>query len=254
MATSLDSFNDLKELGIDCEDSDSLTDAFNKAANHLPNLLPNVDNHTLLSLYGYYKQGSQGPCNTPKPSWFDMKAKSKWEAWSKLGDMPQNKAKQIYIETIKTLDPTFNVPEKESWVSVSVPQNLEGFKEAKEKTVADFVKEENYLEVAKLLESPSIAKDLINKLDEEGLGLIHWAADRGSVDILELLFKCGANVDLQDSDGQTALHYASSCGHLECIKILLTCNARRDIVDGEGLSPEDVACDDAVKELLVNFK
>ncbi|XP_044269820.1 acyl-CoA-binding domain-containing protein 6-like [Tribolium madens] len=251
MATSLDSFNDLKELGIDCEDNDSLTDTFNKAANHLQNLLPNVDNHTLLSLYGYYKQGLQGSCNTPKPSWYDMKAKSKWEAWNKLGDMPQNEAKQIYIQTIKNLDPSFNVTEKESWVSVSVPQNPETFKETKEKTLVDFVKEGNYLQVAKLL---PISKDLINKLDEEGLGLIHWAADRGSVDILEVLFKCGADVNLQDSDGQTALHYASSCGHLECIKVLLTCNARQDIVDAEGLSPEDVASDDAVKELLVNFK
>lgn len=253
MAISLDSFNDLKELGIDCEDNDSLTDSFNKAANHLQNLLPNLDNQILLTLYGYYKQGSQGPCNTPKPSWYDMKAKSKWEAWNKLGDMPQNKAKEIYIETIKKLDPDFNVSANESWVSVSVLQNKENVKQTGDKTIFDFVKERDSSQVATLLQSPN-GQDLLNKVDEEGLGLIHWAADRGSLDILELLIKSNIDVNLQDSDGQTALHYASSCGHLDCVKLLLVNNARRDIVDSEGSSPEDLACDDAVKELLVNFK
>ena len=253
MATSIDSFNDLKELGIDCED-DSLTETFNQAANHLQNLLPNLDNQTLLTLYGYYKQGSHGPCTTPKPSWYDMKAKSKWEAWSKLGDMPQNEAKTIYIETIKKLDPNFAAasPTKESWVSVSTLQDDPSTRHTGEKTLVDYVKEEDREQVTNILGSPD-GKKIINEVDEDGLGLIHWAADRGSVDILKVLIEGGADVDLQDCEGQTALHYASSCGHLDSVRVLLESGARRDVLDNDGSSPEAVACDGAVKELLANF-
>ncbi|RZC33059.1 methyltransferase-like protein 23, partial [Asbolus verrucosus] len=235
------------KLGIDCETNDSLTEMFNKAANHLQSLIPNLDNQTLLTLYGYYKQGSQGRCTIPKPSWYDMKAKSKWEAWNKLGEMPQNKAKSIYIETIKKLDPSFNFSAKESWVSVSTFQNDQNVNENKNKSIVDYVKEEDCPQVFNILQS-SDGIDLINRIDEDGLGLIHWASDRGCAEILKVLIDFGADVNLQDSDGQTALHYATSCGHVDCIKLLLTNNARRDILDNDNSSPESVACDDAVKE------
>lgn len=52
----------------------------------------------------------------------------------------------------------------------------------------------------------------INHKDETGLGLIHWASDRGSLEIVDLLLRQGADINLLDSDGQTALHYACSCG------------------------------------------
>lgn len=54
----------------------------------------------------------------------------------------------------------------------------------------------------------------------------------------------------QDSDGQTALHYASSCGHLDCITFLLANGAQVDLKDTEGNTPEDVAADETVRQLL----
>lgn len=56
--------------------------------------------------------------------------------------------------------------------------------------------------------------DHLNEKDESGMGLIHWAADRGDVAVVRLLLAAGVDVNLLDEDGQTGLHYASSCGKI----------------------------------------
>lgn len=257
MANFVDNYSDLKELGIDCEEcDDSLTEVFNRAADHLKSLLSSVDNQTLLTLYGYYKQGSEGICSIPKPSWYDMKAKSKWEAWQKLGDMSQVEAKKLYIETIKKLDSSFDdtinqSKPKEQWVKVSSMPDDETIAES-DKTLVDFIKEGKVSDVKSCLNAPNISS-LINKTDEGGLAPVHWAADSGFSEVLEILIDAGANVNLQDSDGQTALHYASSCGQVECVKCLLQHGARTDIIDNEGCTAVSVASDESIKELLHTF-
>lgn len=252
MATSLDNFNDLEELGINCSADDSLSETFNQAANHLASLVQSLDNQTLLDLYGYYKQGHIGPCNVPKPSWYDMKAKSKWEAWNKLGNLPQDEAKTIYIDRIRKLDPNFltSSSAKESWVSVSTLQNNDFINNVlNNRNIIDYVKEGNVDKVRELL---SDLKNNIDDLDTDGLGLIHWASDRGSTAIVKILIDTGANINLKDSDGQTALHYASSCAHFDCVKLLLEHSADKNLLDNDGCSAESVASDDSVKELLTN--
>ncbi|XP_018566618.1 acyl-CoA-binding domain-containing protein 6-like [Anoplophora glabripennis] len=257
MAKFVDNYSDLKELGIDCEEcDDSLTEAFGRAADHLKILLPNVDNQTLLTLYGYYKQGSEGVCSIPKPSWYDMRAKSKWEAWRKLGDMSQVEAKKLYIETIKKLDSSFDdtvspSTPKEQWVKVSSMPDERNIAES-DKTLVDYIKEGNVTEVKGCLKSPDVSA-LVNETDEEGLAPIHWAADSGFVKVLEVLIGAGADVNLKDSDGQTALHYASSCGQAECVKCLLRHGAQVDVTDNEGCTAASVASDESIKELLNTF-
>ncbi|KAJ8950176.1 hypothetical protein NQ314_008029 [Rhamnusium bicolor] len=256
MAKYIDNYNDLKELGIDCDQTnDSLTEIFNRAASHLQSLLPNIDSQMLLILYGYYKQGSEGICNVPKPSWFDMRAKSKWEAWNKLGNMPQVEARRLYVESIKKLDPGFDDSEdkhlpKEQWVKVSSMLD-DTFIADCDKTMVDHIKEGNIEEVKKYLNSSNIIAT-INESDADGLAPIHWAADSGFLEIVKILINSGAEVNLQDADGQTALHYASSCGHVECVKYLLEQGGQTDSIDNEGCTPLSVASDDSVKELLSN--
>lgn len=252
MAESVDDYNDLRELGIEFDNasSDPLTNQFQQAAKHLQFLLSQqtIDNETLLQLYGFYKQGLEGPCTIPKPSWYDMKGKSKWEAWNKLVDMPQTEAKIKYIENIKKLDPKFepdneNSPAQESGVKVSMMQSE---KPVGGKTIIDYIKEHNLMEIKNFCTK----SNNLNKLDEEGLGLIHWASDIGFVDGLQILLDNGADVNLTDVDGQTALHYASSCGHFDCVQLLLSKGANVDLKDSEGLCARDVANDGHIKELL----
>lgn len=246
-------YKDLEELGIDCN-SDELTEAFHTAANHLTKLASKLDNVVLLNLYAFYKQGLEGACNTPKPSWYDMRAKSKWEAWSALKNMSQDEAKTSYINRIKEIDPEFNTDTKnvknnESWVTVSTLQHSEEVVDDSDKTIVDYVKEGNYNQVEVFLKE---MKD-VNIVDSDGLGLIHWAADRGYSNILQLLLQCNVEVNLRDVDGQTALHYTSSCGHLECCELLLKNGADAKIVDADGSDAAAVAADDTVKELLLKY-
>ncbi|KAK9882102.1 hypothetical protein WA026_018946 [Henosepilachna vigintioctopunctata] len=250
MAEFVDNFSDLKELGVDC-DVTELDQTFERAADHLPRLLSNLDDQILLTLYAYYKQGKEGVCNTAKPSWFDFKGRSKWEAWNKLKNMSQEEAKTLYVETIKKIDPNFeckSTKEKDSWVCVSTLQNTRDLVDD-DKTIVDYVKEGNREKVQELLKTKTT--DYINKLDENGMSLMHWASDMGSVDIISDLLGLGADINMQDSDGQTALHYSSSCGHLECVRFLLSRGALLNIEDNDGLSPVDVANDRNIKELLI---
>ncbi|XP_022911204.1 acyl-CoA-binding domain-containing protein 6 [Onthophagus taurus] len=249
-----DSFNDIEEL-LDCDDE--LTQQFNQAASHLQTIVSELDNNTLVLLYGYYKQANEGRCNIPKPGWFDSKGRYKWEAWHKLGDMPQNQAKSLYIENIKKLDANFTFTstttkkdKKDSWVTVST-LSREVIPESS-KSLTDYIKDDDITTTNKILKAYSKEQlaDALQQLDEDGLALIHWAADRGSLDILQLLLSLGADVNLTDSEGQTPLHYAATCGHDNCIKLLLDYGANSKAVDVNGDTPADVCGDTATKALF----
>ncbi|XP_074027424.1 acyl-CoA-binding domain-containing protein 6 [Leptinotarsa decemlineata] len=251
MASFVDNFSDLQELGINVSESnDPLSISFSKAADHLQKILPNVDNQTLLTLYGYYKQGTEGPCNTPKPSWYDIRSKAKWEAWHKLGDMPSKEAKTFYVENIKALDPSFEADlsedPKDHWVKVSsMPaENIP----SSDMTLTDYVKSGEVAEVEKLLKSE---RSKMNDLDGDGLALLHWATDRGNLDMIKVLVDAGADLGVRDVEGQTALHYACSCGHVSCVEYLLSKGADSRVLDDDGNSPTDVTTDTVIKDLLM---
>ncbi|XP_069119913.1 acyl-CoA-binding domain-containing protein 5-like isoform X2 [Argopecten irradians] len=55
----------------------------------------------MLNFYGYYKQATEGPCTKPKPWAWDVVAKKKWDAWTKLGDMEPEQAMTNYVEELK---------------------------------------------------------------------------------------------------------------------------------------------------------
>lgn len=249
----MDDYKDFEDLGLD----DDLTNNFTKAANCVQKLASTLDNNTLLLLYGYYKQGLEGTCNIPKPSWYDMKGKSKWEAWNKLGDMKEDEAKNLYIELVTKLDPDFEAStnsSKEGWVTVSTLQNHCEDPDT-EKTLIDYVKEGDFEKVKDCLLNPDDDfKNNIDSLDEDGLGLIHWAADRGSVDVLNILVSHGAGINVCDAEGQTPLHYAVSCGHIDCVKFLLDLGSDPHIKDSDGMDCFAAVSDDSVKSMLCNYQ
>jgi ankyrin repeat protein len=95
----------------------------------------------------------------------------------------------------------------------------------------------------------------VNELDEDGLGLLHWASDRGNCDILDFLLALKKiDVNLCDSEGQTALHYASSCGNGHCVETLLKSGADINVTDNDGQNCIDVAFDENIKEILQKYR
>ena len=61
------------------------------------------DNATLLKLYALYKQATEGDNESKKPSFTDMVARAKWDAWAKLEGTTPDEAKQQYIDLIESL-------------------------------------------------------------------------------------------------------------------------------------------------------
>ena len=61
------------------------------------------DNATLLKLYALYKQATEGDNESKKPSFTDMVARAKWDAWTKLEGTTADEAKQQYIDLITSL-------------------------------------------------------------------------------------------------------------------------------------------------------
>ena len=121
-----------------------------------------------------------------------------------------------------------------------------------EKILVDWIKEDNVEKVRELVSNIDDTNSVIKYRDENGLGVIHWAADRGNKDIVKMLLNIkGLDVNLQDNDGQTALHYACSCSHIEVVKLLTDCpNVDRTIRDNDHLLPEDTVIDKKLINLL----
>lgn len=231
------------------EDSSEIEQKFDRAATYLQGIVSELDQKALLTFYGLYKQATVGPCNTPKPGIFNLQAKAKWNAWNDLGNTPKDVAMIRYVDEMEQLRPNWDASNKsrskDQWVSVSTFQ-VDGDDSADlaEKSHFDFVKEGDLENLSKC------PKENFNSLDDDGLGIIHWAADRGNAEILQFLLMSGVDINLIDADGQTALHYASSCGHLECVKLLLKFGADRTIKDNQSQCCVDVAENTSVAELL----
>jgi acyl-CoA-binding protein len=234
----------------------NVEEKFNLAANYIQSHHHEFSKENLLKFYAFYKQSTSGELDKSKnsrPSFFKIQERAKYDAWAELSSMTQAESMQNYIELLTKLAPQWcqdnenNSSSGSFGVSVSRPK-VEEILDS-EKTIEDFIKEGNIETFKKLLND--VDKDEINSLDENGLGLIHWASDRGNHEILNLILQHkDINVNLKDNDGQTALFYASSCGHVSCLKLLIQHNADKNILDNDGCSCLDVAYDDDIKGIL----
>ena len=63
-----------------------------------------ADNATLLKLYSYYKQATDGDVKGERPGGFDFVGGAKYDAWSKLKGMSAADAMQNYIKQVERLN------------------------------------------------------------------------------------------------------------------------------------------------------
>jgi len=62
------------------------------------------DNATLLKIYSLYKQSTEGDATGSRPSFTDMVARAKWDAWNAHKGKSNDQAMQEYIDLIESLN------------------------------------------------------------------------------------------------------------------------------------------------------
>ena len=85
----------------------SLKEKFNAAVQCIRDLPPDGNfkpsSDLMLRFYGLYKQATQGSCSQGRPYAWDIKGRAKWDAWSKLADMGEDEAMQLYVSQLTEL-------------------------------------------------------------------------------------------------------------------------------------------------------
>lgn len=76
---------------------------FEEAVNKSKTLSQRPSNEDLLSLYGLYKQATEGDVSSERPGGFDFKAIAKYDAWAGQKGKSQEEAKQEYINLVAKL-------------------------------------------------------------------------------------------------------------------------------------------------------
>jgi len=250
---------------------DNLEATFEKSTLHLRVLGAQLDPSKLLYFYARYKQAKEGPCNQPKPGFFDFQGKQKWTAWSSLGDMSPREAMAEYVQGVEELDPDWLIRFDETaanqkaasspfgGVSVSSMAKTEADLEDGEKTLFDWVKEGHESRVKSWLDDEgsgevetgdALTKPSLHSVDENGMTVLHWCCDRGHASIARILLNQGCAINCLDACGQAPLHYAVSCGHVDVVRLLLDNGADVSIKDEDDCAPLDLADDDQMRQLL----
>ena len=62
-----------------------------------------LDNDTLLSLYGYYKQATCGPCDITEPYRIYYKEHAKYIAWNNNKDVSKEDAMKYYVRLVNKI-------------------------------------------------------------------------------------------------------------------------------------------------------
>ncbi|XP_050293515.1 DNA-binding protein RFXANK [Anthonomus grandis grandis] len=78
----------------------------------------------------------------------------------------------------------------------------------------------------------------VDILDSNGLTALHWGSAYGQLNAVEMLLKCGADVNKLGPDEETPLILAANGGHHEVIKLLLS--------NGANVNHEDHLCNTAL--------
>ena len=83
---------------------DDLKTRFDTAAAAAKQTRKRPDNATLLKLYSYYKQATEGDVTGGRPGGFDFVGGAKHDAWTKLKGMSADDAMTHYIKQVERLN------------------------------------------------------------------------------------------------------------------------------------------------------
>ena len=84
----------------------TLKQQFEQAQKDVQDLDERPDNDTLLELYSFYKQATDGDVSGDRPGPFDFKARAKHDAWADRKGMSQDAAMKSYVKLVEHLKKT----------------------------------------------------------------------------------------------------------------------------------------------------
>jgi len=113
-------------------------------------------------------------------------------------------------------------------------------KGAQQHTALHFAADKGHFSVLKeLLKKPDVE---IDPLSETGQTPLHLAAEKGNMEIAELLCGKGADPNAKDANSQTPLHLAAKKGSIDTIVYLMTLEEVDPFIkDKSGKLPGDIA-------------
>ena len=76
---------------------------FEQAQKDVQGLSERPDNETLLELYSFYKQATDGDASGDRPGPFEFKARAKYDAWADRKGMSQDAAMKAYVKLVSHL-------------------------------------------------------------------------------------------------------------------------------------------------------
>jgi len=238
-----------------CSEGDpGLDDTFLKATKYVSENSSLLQRDDLLELYGWFKQATLGNCpETQYPEDTSVKR----ESWRLRHGVSPSHAKVCYVSLLSSISPEFQV---------FIPDNSTIMSKGKASTIEDPIESDQptngfdaYLLSLVTEESLESFTKLINdypqtciQADPRGMTPLHWAADRGATDRIQVLLDNGAPINARDDNGETPLHLAVIAGHIEAVELLLSRGADQNIKNHDSETPCQLAApaDDSIKHLF----
>ncbi|KAI9264448.1 ankyrin repeat-containing domain protein [Sporodiniella umbellata] len=224
-----------------CQDDQWFEQAFTFMSQHSISL----SNDKKLHFYGLFKQSTVGDINIDKPGLFEFVARAKWDAWKGFQGLSFRDARNRYIESVEALrvgwsrqgeyEPILSPEEaaenQEANGLGNVVSSLAFEPEDESNDIFGYARDNQLDQVKSALASN---QQLLDTHDENGLSPLHYAVDRGHLDIVRYLLDQGANINLKTEDEETPLHLACISEQLEVARLLVQKGCDPSIKDGEG--------------------
>ena len=109
-----------------------------------------------------------------------------------------------------------------------------------------------HMQTAQLIKQQLNEQYLTDSVDIQGARVLHYAAEVGQIDMIEMLAEQGLNVNMGDDKGWTPLHCAAACGQLESVRTLLRLGGRKSMtkIAGAGGTPLHQAVVKGYKDIV----
>lgn len=237
-----------KCLGSDCDE------AFVRAADFFGRNSDCFTADIQLELYSLFKQGTSGDCKEPEAEAptnpFATKRHLMIEAWRSKKGIASRDAQEAYVTTLEKYCPKWreNIAtcisddeedmeddEASGWAAGSLPVQRLGEAGTEDDSIGGQVCElaanGNIVALKQV-----IAKDrvLVHSRDVDGMTPLHWASDRGHIDVIRLLLASGADINAQDLCDNTPLHIAGMANQKEVVRLLIDSKADLTLENADG--------------------